>query len=119
MFLALEVATKSSQLAVGLDFSDVIISIESPLLNFLDSGTNLPFTLAPLVLVPISVWMLNAKSKAVEFCGKDFSSPVGVKTKISSEYRFNLKFSTKSKAFESLDSSNSLRRFNQFSRPFS
>ena len=85
IFLALDVATKSSQLAVGLDFSDVIISIESPLLNFLDSGTNLPFTLAPLVLLPISVWMLNAKSNAVESFGRDFNSPTGVKTKISSE----------------------------------
>ena len=45
--------------------------------------------------------MLKAKSKAVEFFGKDFKSPSGVKTKISFEYRFNLKSSTKSIALES------------------
>ena len=54
------------------------------------NGTNFPFTFAPLVFIPTSVCIANAKSKGVAPFGRDFRSPVGVNTKISFEYKFNL-----------------------------
>ena len=77
---AFDVTTKSSQLTVGLTFSDVIISTWSPLLSIWLNGTSFPLTLAPLVLVPISVWTWKAKSSAVEPLFIDLRSPFGVKT---------------------------------------
>ncbi len=65
------------------------------------NGTNLPFTLAPLVFIPISVCILKEKSKGVASFGSDFKSPLGVKTKISLAYRLSLNCSTNSTALES------------------
>ena len=46
LFLALDVMTKSSQLAVGFELAEVMISTESPLLRVRDKGTSFPLTRA-------------------------------------------------------------------------
>ena len=78
--LALAVITKSNQRTFGLLFEDVNTSTWSPLFNWWLNGTNLPFTLAPLHFKPTSVCTANAKSRAEASLGKDFKSPLGVKT---------------------------------------
>ena len=63
--------------------------------------------------------MWNAKSKAVDPFGRDFKSPSGVKTNISSEYKLSLKSSTKLTALESGFFKTSCNLFNHFSNPLS
>jgi hypothetical protein len=60
----------------------------------------------------------KAKSSDVAPLGNDFISPFG-KYKISLEYKFILKSSTKSTAFVSEFSKASLSKFNQTSKPLS
>ena len=64
--------TKSSQLAVGFELAEVMISTESPLLRVRDKGTSFPLTRAPRVFSPISVCIEYAKSNADDPCGSDF-----------------------------------------------
>ena len=80
---------------------------------------NLPLILAPLQFIPTCVCIEKAKSSAVAFLGKAFKSPPGVNTNISFAYKFSLKSSTKSIAFPSGFSSESLILFNQSSKPLS
>jgi len=66
---------------VGFWCADVMISIWSPLFNSWFNGTSFPFTRVPLVLIPISEWILKAKSKDVAPLASDLISPLGVNTR--------------------------------------
>ena len=72
--------TKVSQSRLGPAFSalEVKISTTSPFANDDSSGTSRPFTRAPIVLCPTSVWIAYAKSIGVESCGSEMTSPRGV-----------------------------------------
>ena len=83
----------------GEALSAVIISIWSPELICLVTGSILWFILAPIALFPILVWMSYAKSKAVAPNGNLRCSPFGVNTVISDVYNDNLKLSKNSIAF--------------------
>ena len=73
--------TKLSQSRLGPAPSalEVKISTTSPLFSADSSGTSRPFTRAPMVALPTSVWMAYAKSTGVEPCGREMMSPRGVK----------------------------------------
>ena len=77
---------------------EVRISTWSPLCSLWLKGTSLWLTLAPMQWLPKNVWMENAKSSAVQFCGIVLISPFGVKTNISEANRFSLMVSRKSMA---------------------
>ena len=94
---------------------EVRISTWSPLCNLWLNGTNLWLTLAPIQWLPISVCRENAKSRAVEFCGIVFSSPLGVNTNISEANKLSLMVSRKSMASGCGSSNISLMVFNHFS----
>lgn len=111
---ALAVSTKFNHSSFGFCFCEVNISTWSPLFNLWLRGTNLLFTLAPIQWSPILLCISYAKSNVVELLGKVFNSPCGVNTKISSENKFNLNSSIKSRALESEFSSNSLIFFYPF-----
>ncbi len=50
------------------------------MLSSYSRGTILPLTIAPTVLIPTCVCILNAKSSGVAPFGKSIISPAGVKT---------------------------------------
>ena len=77
----------------------------------------LPFTCAPTHFDPKPVCMENAKSRTVAPLGSLCKSPLGVKTKTSLSYKFNLNSSIKSTAFNSGFSSISRIFFNHSSMP--
>ena len=76
--------TCASQSRVGLADGDVRISTVSEFLSGRDNGVMRPFTFAPWHRRPTAVCTANAKSMGVAPFGNCTTSPVGVKTKISS-----------------------------------
>ena len=78
------VCTCDNQSRLGLALGEVMISTVSELRSCRASGAILPFTLAPAQCTPTSVWTAKAKSIGVAPLGSWMTSPVGVKTKISS-----------------------------------
>jgi len=84
---ALLVATNSSQSRLGVWLESVRISTVSPLSRSWSRGRIWPSTFAPRARSPTSVWMANAKSRAVAPSRSSCTSPRGVKTKISSSKR--------------------------------
>ena len=60
-----------------------MISTESPLASWRDSGAIRPFTFAPAQWSPTSVCTEKAKSMGEDPTGNCLTSPFGVKTKIS------------------------------------
>ncbi len=72
------VRTIWSQSSCGWDWGEVMISTMSPLRSSWRSVTSSPFTRAPTVRWPTSVWMRNAKSSAVAPLGRRLSSRRGV-----------------------------------------
>ena len=74
----------------------VTISTMSPEASLWSSGMMRPFTFAPMVRWPTSVWMRYAKSIGVAPAGSAFTSPFGVKTKTSSWKTSTLSDSTNS-----------------------
>ena len=82
---AFELTTQFSQSAEGFWFFEVRTSTTSPVFSFSRIETAFPPMRAPVQRQPTFVWMLNAKSSTVEPALRMRSSPVGVKTNISSD----------------------------------
>ena len=78
---AFEVTTFFNQSSDGFWLDEVITLTWSPLFSWWLIGTSLSSIFAPVHFEPNSEWIENAKSITVEFCGKVFKSPFGVKTK--------------------------------------
>ena len=78
------VRTCASQSRLGLAFGLVRISTVSEFLSSRDSGAMRPLILAPAHRAPTCVCTAKAKSSGVAPFGNWITSPVGVKTKISS-----------------------------------
>ncbi len=76
----------------------VTISTMSPDWSLWSSGTMRPFTFAPIVRWPMSVWMRYAKSIGVAPLGRSLTSPFGVNTKTWSWKTSTLSDSTNSVA---------------------
>ena len=96
--LALAVVAKFTQSGCTFCDFDVSISTWSPLCSLWLSGTSLWLTLAPIQWLPRKVCMEKAKSRAVQFCGIVFISPLGVNTNISDAKRLSFIVSRKSSA---------------------
>jgi hypothetical protein len=84
LWRARAVRTWLSQSRLGLAEGLVRISTVSPLLSSRWSGAMRPLIFAPWQRLPTSVCTWNAKSIGVDPLGSRFTSPCGVKMKISS-----------------------------------
>ena len=84
LWRARPVRTCWSQSRLGRAWGEVRISTVSPFLSSRCSGAIRPLILLPWQRVPTSVCTWKAKSIAVAPLGSRFTSPCGVKTKISS-----------------------------------
>ena len=78
------VFTNASQSRLGRALGERMISTVSEFRSSRERGTIRPFTRAPCVCSPTSVCTAKAKSMGVASRGSCFTSPCGVKTKISS-----------------------------------
>ncbi len=85
-----------SQSRLGRALGPVRISTVSPLRSSRWSGAIRPLIRAPWQRRPTSVWTMKARSIGVAPRGSRFTSPRGVKTKISSWYRSTLRNSRNS-----------------------
>ena len=83
MLFAFLVLRKFNHSLLGFSFSAVIISTWSPVLRTYESGTRRRLTFAAIALLPISVWMAYARSRAVAPFSMLLCSPLGVKTRMS------------------------------------
>ncbi len=79
LFFARAVSTKLSQSREGCEEGDVRISTMSPFTSGVLRGTSRPFTRAPVVWWPTSVWTRYAKSTGVAPRGNAKTAPFGLK----------------------------------------
>ena len=108
-----------SQSRLGVWVGAVTMETVSPLFKVYLIGTFFPFTFAETHLHPNLVWIAKAKSSTVAPLASLISSPVGVKTYISSLYKSILKSCIRSSGLFSFVSKAARTVFRNSSSPLS